>query len=187
MFLSWGIYKWVRYLLRRGKYVAFFVLVKLTCLMYDTSTRQTLLAPHSKGTQVPANTQIYTMFLASRASGCLFGHPNTWKEPPQDTQIFLCGISKNLNLKLIIECFHLLIIPMTLFNDIMPYFDEFIHVYYWNTSILWRPKILQLPILGTHFYKSWLRHCIQIYVLFKGFTCLEHFSTVADLAPRIQN
>ena len=23
----------------------------------------------------------------------------------------------------------LLIIPMTLFNDIMPYFDEFIHVY----------------------------------------------------------
>ena len=40
-----------------------------------------------------------------------------------------CGISKNLNLKLIIEFFHLLIIPMTLFNDILPYFDEFIHVY----------------------------------------------------------
>ena len=38
-------------------------------------------------------------------------------------------IFKNLNLKLIIEFFHLLIIPMTLFNNIMPYFDEFIHVY----------------------------------------------------------
>ena len=47
----------------------------------------------------------------------------------QDTQNFLCGISKNFNLKLIIEFFHLLIIPMALFNDIMPNFDEFIHVY----------------------------------------------------------
>ena len=46
------------------------------------------------------------------------GHPN-----------ILCGIYKIPNLKLIIEYFHLLIIPMTLFNDIMPYFDEFIHVY----------------------------------------------------------
>ena len=35
-------------------------------------------------------------------------------------------VSKNLNLKLIIEFFHLLIIPMTLFNDIMPYLDELI-------------------------------------------------------------
>ena len=51
------------------------------------------------------------------------------KRTPQDTHIVLCGISKNLNLKLIIECFHLFIIPMTLFDDIMPYFDEFIHVY----------------------------------------------------------
>ena len=46
------------------------------------------------------------------------GHPNS-----------LCGISKNLNLKLMIEFFHLLTTPMTLFNDIMPYFDEFKHVY----------------------------------------------------------
>ena len=42
------------------------------------------------------------------------------KKKPQDTQNVLCGISKNLNLKLIIEFFQLLIIPMTLFNDIMP-------------------------------------------------------------------
>ena len=46
---------------------------------------------------------------------------------------------------------------MTLFKDIMPYFDEFIHVYGWNMGILWSPlkfwtpKILQLPILGTQF------------------------------------
>ena len=51
------------------------------------------------------------------------------KRTPQGIQIFLCGISKNPNLKLIIELFRLLIIPMTLFNDIMPYFDEFIHVF----------------------------------------------------------
>ena len=57
-----------------------------------------------------------------------FWTPKPLKRTPQDTQIILCGISKNLNLKLIIELFHLLIIPMTLFNDIMPYFDEFIHV-----------------------------------------------------------
>ena len=98
------------------------------------------------------------MVLVSRASGCLFGHPNPSKETLR-TPIFLCGISKDLNLKLIIEFFHLHIIPMTLFNDIMPYFDEFIHVYGWNMSILcmWSPKkfgcskILRLPILGTQF------------------------------------
>ena len=49
---------------------------------------------------------------------------------------------------------------MTLFNDIMPYFDEFIHVYGCNMSILWSPfkfgcpKILQLPILGTKFLNT---------------------------------
>ena len=58
-----------------------------------------------------------------------FWTPKPLKRAPQDTQIFLCGISKNPNLKLIIDFFHLLLIPMTLFNDIMPYFDEFIHVY----------------------------------------------------------
>ena len=58
-----------------------------------------------------------------------FWTPKPLKRTPQDTHIFLCGISKNLNHKLIIELFHLLIIPVTLFNDIMLYFDEFIHVY----------------------------------------------------------
>ena len=58
-----------------------------------------------------------------------FWTPKPLKSTPQDTQIILCGISKNLNLQLIIQFFHLPIIPMTLFNDIMPYSDEFIHVY----------------------------------------------------------
>ena len=65
-----------------------------------------------------------------------FWTPKPLKGTPQDTQVFLCGISKNLNLKLIIEFFHLLIIPMTMFDGIMPYFDEFIHVYGCNTRIL---------------------------------------------------
>ena len=84
-----------------------------------------------------------------------FWTPKPLKGTPQDTQNFLCGISKNLNLKVIIEFSNLLIIPMTLFNDTMPYFDEFIHVYGGNMSILWsplkfgHPKMFKLPILGT--------------------------------------
>ena len=58
-----------------------------------------------------------------------FWTPKPLKRTPQDTQIFLCGIPKNPNLKLITEFFHPLLIPMTLFNDIMPYYDEFKHVY----------------------------------------------------------
>ena len=47
---------------------------------------------------------------------------------------------------------------MTLYKDIMPYFGKFTKVYgYIVYCILWsiykfaRPKILQLPILGTQF------------------------------------
>ena len=69
------------------------------------------------------------MVLASRASGCLFGHPKLLKSSPQDTHNFCEDFSKNANLKHIIEFFHLHIIPMTLYKDIMPYFDKFIHVY----------------------------------------------------------
>ena len=54
---------------------------------------------------------------------------------------------------------------MTLFNDIMPYFDEFIHVYGWNMSILWSPLKIWTPQNCTTanfrhpVSKSWLRHC----------------------------
>ena len=84
-----------------------------------------------------------------------FWTPKPLKRTPQDTQIVLCGISKNLNL---------LIIHMTLLNDIMSYFDEFIHVYGWNMRILWSPLNIWTPniftILGTQLLKSWLRHCL---------------------------
>ena len=57
------------------------------------------------------------IFLARRVSGCLFGHPNPWKEPLSTPKSFCVELLKNLNLKLIIEFVHLLIIPIALFND----------------------------------------------------------------------
>ena len=69
------------------------------------------------------------MVLPSRASGCLFGHPNPKKEPLRTPNFFSVEFPKISISKLIIEFFQFLIIPMTLFNDIMPYFDELIHVY----------------------------------------------------------
>ena len=94
-----------------------------------------------------------------------FWMPKPLKRNPQNTQNILCGISKNLNLKLIITFFHLLIIPLTLFNDVIPYFDKFIHVCGWNMSILWYPLKIWTPknFTTANFRhpvsKSWLRHC----------------------------
>ena len=51
---------------------------------------------------------------------------------------------------------------MTLFNDIMPYFDEFIHVYGQNMSILrsplkvWMPKYFTTANFRHPVSKSWL-------------------------------
>ena len=100
-----------------------------------------------------------------------FWTPKPLKITPQDTQIFLCGFSKNLNLKLVIDFFFLLIIPMTLFNDIKPYFDEFIHVYGWNMSIFWSPLKIWTPqnFATANFRhpvsKSWLRHCLSAWTI----------------------
>ena len=112
--------------------------------------------------QRPCHSQ--THGLSQQGGWVPFWTPKPLKRTPQDTQIILCGISKNLNLKLIIELFHLLMIPMTLFNDIMPYFDEFIHVCGWNMSILWYPLKIWTPqnFTTANFRhpvsKSWLRH-----------------------------
>ena len=98
-----------------------------------------------------------------------FWTPKPLKRTPQDTQIFLCEISKNLYLKLIIEFFHLFTIPMTLFNDIMHHFDELIHAYGRNMSILWSPLKIWTPknFTTANFRhpvsKSWLRHCIHLW------------------------
>ena len=54
---------------------------------------------------------------------------------------------------------------MTLYGDIMPYFDKFIHVYGWNVSILWSPLKIWTPqnLTIANFRhpvsKSWLRPC----------------------------
>ena len=104
--------------------------------------------------------------LSQQGAWVPFSTPKHLKRTPQDTPKILCGISKNLNLKLLIEFFHLFIIPITLFNDIMPYFDEFIHVYGWNMSILWSPLKIWTPknFTTANFRhpvsKSWLRHSV---------------------------
>ena len=59
--------------------------------------------------------------------------------------------------------FHIHIIPLTLYKDIMTYRDEFIHVHGWNLSILWSPlNIWTLQNFTTANFghpvsKSWLR------------------------------
>ena len=83
--------------------------------------------------------------LSQQCAWVLFWTPKLLKRTPKDTQCFKCGISKNLNLKLIIKILHLLIIPKTLLYDIIPYFGEFIHVYGWNLSILWSPFKIWTP------------------------------------------
>ena len=108
-----------------------------------------------------------------------FWTPKPLIRTTQDTQIFLCGISKNPNLKPIIEFFHRLIIPMTLFNDIMPYSDELIYVYGWNMSILWSPLKIWTPqnFTTANFRhpvsKSWLRHCDWWYLFLLAMQIFE--------------
>ena len=63
-----------------------------------------------------------------------FWTPKPLKSTPQDTQKILQGISQNVNLKHIIEFFHLCIIHMTLYKDIMPYFDIKICTCLWLKS-----------------------------------------------------
>ena len=61
--------------------------------------------------------------------------------------------------------------PMTLINSIMPYFDEFIHVYGWDMSILWYPLKIWTPKNFTTakfrhpVSKSWLRHWPRVPLL----------------------
>ena len=68
-------------------------------------------------------------------------------------------------------------IPMTLFKDIMPYFDKFIHVNGWNLGILWSPlniwtpKDFTIAKFGHPVSKSWLRPWVggwNIFLLFGG-------------------
>ena len=95
-----------------------------------------------------------------------FWTPKPWKSTLQDTQFCLWGISLNVNLKHIIDFFHLHIIHITLYKDIMPCFVELVHVYGWNLSILWfllkiwTPKTFTIANFRHQVSKSWLRPCM---------------------------
>ena len=103
------------------------------------------------------------MVLASKGVWVSFWTPKPLKSTPQDTQTFLWRISQNVNLKHIIYIFPLHMIPMTLYNDIMPYVDKFIHVNGWNLGILWSPlkiwtpKHFTIANFGHPVSKSWLK------------------------------
>ena len=111
-----------------------------------------------------------------------FWTPKPLKNTPQDTQIFLRGIFKNVSLKHIIEFFHLYIIPMTLYKDKMTYLYEFIHVYGWNLNILWCPFKFWTPNnftkanFGHPVSKSWLRPWWVINYLSDEHQCYKNTS-----------
>ena len=86
-----------------------------------------------------SHTRIYG--LSQQGVWVSFWTPKPLKSTPQDIQIYLRGVSLNANFKHMIEFFHLHIIPMILYKDIMPYFDKFLHVYgcNLNTCILCVP------------------------------------------------
>ena len=67
------------------------------------------------------------------------------KHPSGHPKTFWWRISSSVNLKYIINFFHLHIIPMTLYKKIMPHFDKFIHVVGWNLSVLWYPSKIWTP------------------------------------------
>ena len=119
-----------------------------------------------------------------------FWTPKPLKSTSQDTQNLLLGTSKNVNLKYIIDFCHLHLIPMTLYNNIMPYFDIFIHFYGWNLEYIvaslkiWTPEISTIIKFGHSVSKTWLRPCQYVYT-FNGFPkqLLEEqkgFSNVRD-------
>ena len=62
-----------------------------------------------------------------------FGHPHPLKAPLRTPQSVARNFLKNYDgdddLKHIIEFVHLPIIHITLYKDIMPYFDKFVRVY----------------------------------------------------------
>ena len=111
--------------------------------------------------------------LSQQGVWVYFLSPKPLKSTPQDTQNILWRISSNVNIKHIIEFCHLHIIPMTLYKDIMPYFDKFNHVYGWNMSIVWSPLNFWTPQNFTianfrhPVSKSWLRPCWKYFFNFQ--------------------
>ena len=59
--------------------------------------------------------------LSQQGIWVYFWTPKPLKSIPQDTHIFCEEFKKNVNLKHTTDVFHLHIIPMILYKDIMPY------------------------------------------------------------------
>ena len=69
-------------------------------------------------------------------------------------------------------CFPFNTILMTLYKDTLPYFNQYIHVYNWNLSILWSTlkkwisQNFTIANFGHPVPKYWLRHCfVPIFVI----------------------
>ena len=102
-----------------------------------------------------------------------FGYPNSQRSPywtPKRCEEFLKICEEFCKMSIwstYLNNFHLNIIPITLYKDIMPYFDELILIYSRNMSILWFPLKIWTPKMFTiaNFEhpcsKSWLRPCPQ--------------------------
>ena len=114
--------------------------LRLRCLATDTVSRYSNRATWPSASYKHRTSKL--LHGLSQQGICVpFWTPKPLKSTPQDTHIFLWRISKNVNLKHIIEFFHLNIIPMILYKNIMPYFDKFIHVYGW----IWVYVLTPLP------------------------------------------
>ena len=75
------------------------------------------------------NLRLCYKVCASRAYGCLFGHPNPQKSSLRTPNFYVGNFLKCQSQAYLIKFFHQSIVPMTLYTDIMPYFDKLIHVY----------------------------------------------------------
>ena len=70
----------------------------------------------------------------------------------------------------VLDFIHLHIIQTSLYKDSMSCFDEFVHGYGWNLSILWSPLNIWMPQnftiakFGHPVSKSWLRPCFRVHL-----------------------
>ena len=74
-----------------------------------------------------------------------FGHPNPQKSPFTTPKIFCKEFLKLSISSTSFHFFHINIIPLALYMDIMLSFIELIHVYGCNLSILWSPLKRRMP------------------------------------------
>ena len=90
-----------------------------------------------------------------------FGHPNPQKSPHRTPKCHFLNC----------QVFHLNVIPMTFYKDIVPYFNNEIQVFVSIQSILWSPLKNRIPQnftianFGNPVSKSWLRPWLWCFCL----------------------